>query len=39
LTMHRREPFDPKARRLLKRTTMFLSRDHHIVPDGSLAAA
>jgi len=37
-TMHRREPFDPLARRLLKRTTIFLSRDRHIVPDGSLAA-
>jgi taurine dioxygenase len=36
-TMHRREPFDPGARRLLKRTTMFLSRDRHIVPEGSLA--
>lgn len=38
LTMHRRQPFDPLARRLLKRTTIFLSRDRHIVPDGSLAA-
>jgi taurine dioxygenase len=38
LTMHRREPFDPLARRLLKRTTIFLSRDRHIVPEGSLAA-
>jgi taurine dioxygenase len=38
-TMHRREPFDPAARRLLKRTTMFLSRDRHIVPEGVLAAA
>jgi taurine dioxygenase len=37
-TMHRREPFDPLARRLLKRTTMFLSGDRHIVPEGSLAA-
>jgi taurine dioxygenase len=36
-TMHRREPFDPSARRLMKRTTIFLSRDRHIVPDGSLA--
>ena len=34
LTMHRREPFDPLARRLLKRTTIFLSRDRHIVPEG-----
>jgi taurine dioxygenase len=38
-TMHRREPFDPAARRLMKRTTIFLSRDLHIVPDGELAAA
>jgi taurine dioxygenase len=38
-TMHRREPFDTAARRLLKRTTMFLSRDRHIVPEGSLAAS
>jgi alpha-ketoglutarate-dependent taurine dioxygenase len=38
-TMHRREPFDPTARRLMKRTTMFLSPDRHIVPEGSLAAA
>ncbi len=38
-TMHRREPFDPKARRLLKRTTIFLPPDWHIVPDGRLAAA
>ena len=37
LTMHRREPFDPLARRLLKRTTIFLSRDRHIVPKGSPA--
>jgi alpha-ketoglutarate-dependent taurine dioxygenase len=36
-TMHRREPFDPSARRLMKRTTIFLSRDRHIVPDGTLA--
>ena len=39
LTMHRREPFDPAARRLMKRTTMFLSGDRHIVPAGSLVAA
>jgi hypothetical protein len=36
--MHRREPFDPQARRLMKRTTMFLSPDRHIIPEGSLAA-
>jgi taurine dioxygenase len=38
-TMHRREPFDPSARRLMKRTTMFLSCQRHIVPEGSLIAA
>ncbi len=38
-TMHRREPFDPSARRLMKRTTMFLPRERHIVPEGSHAAA
>jgi len=38
-TMHRREPFDPSARRLMKRTTIFLSRERHIVPQGSLVAA
>jgi len=38
-TMHRREPFDPLARRLMKRTTIFLSRERHIVPEGSLAVA
>jgi alpha-ketoglutarate-dependent taurine dioxygenase len=38
-TMHRREPFDPAARRLMKRTTIFLSRERHIVPEGGLAAA
>jgi taurine dioxygenase len=37
MTMHRREPFDPAARRLMKRTTIFLSRERHIVPDGRLA--
>ena len=36
-SMHRREPFDPAARRLMKRTTIFLSRERHIVPEGSLA--
>jgi taurine dioxygenase len=38
-TMHRREPFDPFARRLMKRTTIFLSRERHIVPEGKLAVA
>jgi alpha-ketoglutarate-dependent taurine dioxygenase len=37
-TMHRREPFDPTARRLMKRTTIFLSRERHIVPESDLAA-
>jgi len=36
-TMHRREPFDPSARRLMKRTTIFLPRERHIVPEGWLA--
>ena len=36
-TMHRREPFDRAARRLMKRTTIFLSRERHIVPAGRLA--
>jgi len=38
-TMHRREEFEPSARRLMKRTTIFLSRERHIVPEGSLVAA
>jgi taurine dioxygenase len=38
-TMHRREPFDPLARRLMKRTTIFLSHERHIVPEGRLAVA
>jgi alpha-ketoglutarate-dependent taurine dioxygenase len=37
MTMHRREPFDPAGRRLMKRTTIFLSRERHIVPEGWLA--
>jgi taurine dioxygenase len=36
-TMHRREPFDPAARRLMKRTTMLLDPSRHIVPEGTLA--
>ena len=36
-TMHRREPFDPAARRLMKRTTMLLDPARHIVPKGALA--
>jgi taurine dioxygenase len=38
-TMHRREPFDPLARRLMKRTTIFLSPERHIVPEGRVAVA
>jgi hypothetical protein len=37
--MHRREPFDPTARRLMKRTTMILDPSRHIVPDGVRAEA
>jgi taurine dioxygenase len=36
-TMHRRTPFDPNARRLLKRMTMNLDRHQHVIPDGRLA--
>jgi taurine dioxygenase len=36
-TMHRREPFDPAARRLMKRTTMILDPSRHIVPEGAPA--
>jgi taurine dioxygenase len=36
-TMHRREPFDPAARRLMKRTTIILDPSRHIVPEGALA--
>ncbi len=36
-TMHRREPFDPNARRLMKRTTMVLDPARHIVPEGAPA--
>ena len=35
--LHRREPFDSSQGRLMKRTTLALSRDTHIVPRGSLA--
>jgi len=37
-TMHRREPFDATARRLMKRTTMKLDPARHIIPEGALAA-
>jgi alpha-ketoglutarate-dependent taurine dioxygenase len=33
-TMHRRTPFDPGARRLMKRMTINLDRYHHVIPDG-----
>jgi taurine dioxygenase len=36
-TMHRRTPFDPGARRLMKRMTMNLDRYHHVLPEGRLA--
>jgi taurine dioxygenase len=36
-TMHRRTPFDPADRRLMKRLTMNLDRYRHVVPDGELA--
>lgn len=36
-TMHRRTPFDPAARRLMKRMTMNLDRYRHVLPDGRLA--
>ena len=36
-TMHRRTPFDPGARRLMKRMTMRLDRHRHVIPDGRLA--
>ena len=35
--MHRRAPFDPIARRLMKRTTMILDPSRHLIPDGALA--
>ena len=36
-TMHRRTPFDPGARRLMKRMTMNLDRYRHVMPDGRLS--
>lgn len=38
-TMHRRTPFDPGARRLMKRMTMTLDRHRHTLPDGRLAVS
>ncbi|MGE0260287.1 MAG: TauD/TfdA dioxygenase family protein [Alphaproteobacteria bacterium] len=37
VTMHRRTPFDPSARRLMKRMTMRLDRYRHVIPSGRLA--
>ena len=37
--LHRREPFPATERRLMKRTTIILPRDQHIVPESMLAAA
>jgi taurine dioxygenase len=36
-TMHRRTPFDPGVRRLMKRMTMNLDKYRHVLPDGRLA--
>ena len=36
--LHRRDDFDPAERRFLKRTTILLPRERHLVPAGSLAA-
>ena len=36
--MHRRDSFEPSKNRLLKRTTLRLPVDRHIVPTGALAA-
>ena len=38
-TMHRRTPFDPADRRLMKRMTMQLDKYRHVMPDGKLAAS
>lgn len=37
--LHRRDPFDPRQNRLLKRTTLRLSSSRHIVPDTIAVAA
>jgi taurine dioxygenase len=36
ILLHRRDQFDPNQRRLMKRTTLALSRQTHIVPLGRL---
>ncbi len=38
-TQHRREAFPATERRIMKRTTMFLAPERHIVPTGCLASA
>jgi taurine dioxygenase len=38
-TMHRRNPFDPGDRRLMKRMTMNLDKYRHVMPDGRLAVS
>jgi taurine dioxygenase len=38
-TMHRRNPFDPGDRRLMKRMTMTLDKHRHVLPDGKLAVS
>jgi alpha-ketoglutarate-dependent taurine dioxygenase len=37
--LHRRDPFPATERRLMKRMTIVLPRDRHIVPESMLAAA
>ena len=37
--MHQRDHFPSTALRLMKRTTMFLPKDRHMVPEGELADA
>lgn len=37
--LHRRDPFPATERRLMKRMTILLPRDRHIVPESMLAAA
>ena len=36
--MHRRDEFDPDALRWLKRTTLYLPAEHHIIPSSRLLA-
>lgn len=37
--LHQRDPFPDSEKRLMKRTTMFLPKDQHMVPSGELAGA